>query len=323
MIAFLIFLLVVIIFLIIAVFFVTSDRSPIGRWVSLQGQQEYNYAYNLAMKSMPEPTYVYNVPTSFGTVRVYKWGSEDKTDICKPIVLLPGRSSGVPMWYLNINDFVNSRIVYAFDALGDAGMSVQTSPIKNSEEQSLWINEVLTELGLTKIHAVGHSFGGWLVANYASMFPERIESISLIEPVFTFQSIKPMIIIKSIPYNLKFLPKSWRQGLIKEIASTDNIDHLDPVARMIDAGTTNYIMKLPIPKQITKEQMQNWTFPVFLALAGKSPLHDSIKAIQVAKANVKNLKGKVWEYGTHSLPMEYSELIDEEIIDFMDKTELK
>ncbi|MBI4813637.1 MAG: alpha/beta hydrolase [Methanobacterium sp.] len=322
MIIFLIVVFAVIIVLIIAVFSVTSD-GPIGRWVSLEGQEEYNYAYNLAMKSMPEPTQVYNVLTSFGTVRVYKWGSEDKIDIGKPIVLLPGRSSGVPMWYLNINDFVNSRIVYAFDALGDAGMSVQTSPIKNSEEQALWINEVLTELRLTKIHAVGHSFGGWLVANYASMYPERIESISLIEPVFTFQSIKPILIIKSIPYNLKFLPKSWRQGLIKEISGTDNIDRLDPVARMIDDGTTNYIMKLPIPKQITKEQMQNWTFPVFLALAGKSPIHDSNKAIQVAKTNVKNLTGKVWEYGTHSLPMEYSKLIDEAIIDFIDEAELK
>jgi pimeloyl-ACP methyl ester carboxylesterase len=34
------------------------------------------------------------------------------------------------------------------------------------------------------VHLVGHSFGGWLAANYAVRDPERLASLSLLEPVF-------------------------------------------------------------------------------------------------------------------------------------------
>jgi hypothetical protein len=59
--------------------------------------------------------------------------------------------------------------------------------------------------------------------------------------------IKLIIILKSIPYNMRFLPKKWRQGLLKEISGSETIDTTDPVAKMIDDGANYYSSQLPMP----------------------------------------------------------------------------
>lgn len=42
--------------------------------------------------------------------------------------------------------------------------------------------DFLDALGLQKVHLVGHSFGGWLAAEFAVFYPERIKSLQLITP---------------------------------------------------------------------------------------------------------------------------------------------
>lgn len=42
--------------------------------------------------------------------------------------------------------------------------------------------ELLDTLGLKKVHIVGHSLGGWIAAEIAAYFPERLASLQLIAP---------------------------------------------------------------------------------------------------------------------------------------------
>lgn len=42
--------------------------------------------------------------------------------------------------------------------------------------------ELLDQLGIAKVHLVGHSFGGWIAAEIAAFFPERLASLQLIAP---------------------------------------------------------------------------------------------------------------------------------------------
>lgn len=42
--------------------------------------------------------------------------------------------------------------------------------------------DFLDALGLDRVHLVGHSFGGWIAAEFAVFFPERIKSLQLIAP---------------------------------------------------------------------------------------------------------------------------------------------
>ena len=79
-------------------------------------------------------------------MRVYIWdaGNAAVDRDSYPIVLLPGRSSGVPMWSANVSALIHSRQVIAFDALGDAGLSVQSAPLTSMGDQAAWIDQVVT-----------------------------------------------------------------------------------------------------------------------------------------------------------------------------------
>lgn len=296
-------------------------KQSVGKWTSLEKRERYVEAYRGAMMRLPKAEWL-RIKTSFGTVQAYCWESSTaghKT----PILLLPGKASGTPMWYANLSDFCQNRTVYALDALGDAGLSEQEQVIRNNLDQARWIAETLESLGLSQVHVIGHSFGGWLSANFASFYPHKVASLILLEPVFTFQMIKLSIILRSIPYNMRFLPKRWRRGLLKEISGSSVIDTTDPVVRMIDEGANSYVSGLPAPKMITTQQMHQWRFPVYAAFADNSTVHDSRKAMTVAEKNVEIVTARLWPNATHSLPMEYPKELDYEIIQFIEKNEIQ
>lgn len=299
---------------------VMYDPRKIGYWRSAEGQKAYEEAYAEAMSVLPPPTQTYDIPTTYGTVRVYEWMNQQNSSKT-PAVFLPGRSSGVPMWAVNLPAIAATRPVYAMDALGDAGLSKQTVALKDSADQAAWIDQVLSALQLESVHLIGHSFGGWAAANYASRYPKRVATLALLEPVFTFQGLNLDVYIKSIPASLPFLPKAWRDSFLQDIGGVTEIDLSDPTARMIAKGVEYYAAKLPVPEQITHEQLKRWDMPVFAAMASKSALHDGVAAVVVANENVAHVQAKLWANATHSLPMDVASELNVEIIDFMDANE--
>jgi pimeloyl-ACP methyl ester carboxylesterase len=136
------------------------------------------------MKRLPPPSRSLDIPTSYGAVRVYEWVTE-QTRSATPVILIPGYTSGVPMWENNLPDLVARRPVYAVDALGDCGMSAQTAAIKNAADQAAWLDQTIAQLDVAQVHVAGHSFGGWSAANYATRYPGKVASLSLLEPVLS------------------------------------------------------------------------------------------------------------------------------------------
>ena len=139
-----------------------------------------------AMRRFPTPPSVTaDIDTDFGAVRVYEWHTPETKD-SMPVVLIPGRSSGAPMWADNLAAFSSRHRVMAFDALGDAGLSVQAAPLADMADQAAWIHQVLARQAPRGAHIVGHSFGGATAAAYADHYPTEVRSLTLLEPVFTF-----------------------------------------------------------------------------------------------------------------------------------------
>lgn len=295
----------------------TEDARRLGRFRSPVGERSYKASYSEAMKLLPKPLRSLDVPTDYGTVRVYEFG--DHTHNGPPIVLLPGRSSGVPMWGLNLPDLANARTVYALDAIGDAGLSVQTRSLKDSSDQAKWLDQVFEYLQLDHIHLVGHSFGGWLAANYAIAHPERVATLSLLEPVFVFQGLRWQVYLKATLAILPFIPDSVRDRMLSDIGGGAKVDRNDPIARMIADASSFFMTRVPQPTRITADQLQSLPMPVYAAIGGKSAMHDPLAAATVAKT-IKNSQVKVWPNGTHSLPMEFTAEIDQAILEFIDNS---
>jgi hydrolase, alpha/beta domain protein len=282
-----------------------AGPAGVGHFRSAQDRQEYLGHYQQVMETMPASSRVEDVTTSYGTVRVYTWESDAGRD-SPPVVLLPGRASGAPMWAVNIPLLIQSRRVIAFDALGDAGMSVQSAPLTSADDQAAWVDEVLADVAPDGVHLVGHSFGGATAALYARIHPERVRSLTLLEAVFVFAyppaDIMGWTVVSSIPA----LPEGWRNKALERIGG-EKLSGTDPMELMIKAGAEKFDASLPTPSPLTDEQAEALTMPVYVAIAGRNSVAGGSKAVERAQKILPQASIQVWDNATHSLPMQEAE----------------
>ncbi len=299
---------------------VFSNDQSVGFFDNIEGKKKYMDAYAEVMAAMPAPTFIDDINTSWGTVRVYQWQNKEYSDRI-PVVLLPGHSSGSPMWQANIAGFSQQHTVYAMDALGDAGKSVQTVPLTNIQDVADWISETLTGLGIQRAHMVGHSFGGGYAANFTLYHPEQVQTLTLLEPAFALNFPSFSILFWATVGSLDFLPESWRNVGLARISgeSPADVASEDPMARMISAASSFYTASLPTPQTLTTADLANLNMPVYVALAEQSPLTGA-KAAENARL-IPHATVKIWQNTTHSLPMEVADALAAELTQFWNDNE--
>ena len=96
---------------------IATAGPTVGHFTSGEGRNAYLAAYRESLAEGPEPDEVLDVRTDYGVVRIYGYGGADPA--ADPLVLLPGRASGAPMWASTIDTFLASRPVYVVDLLGE------------------------------------------------------------------------------------------------------------------------------------------------------------------------------------------------------------
>lgn len=270
------------------------------------------------MAEMPEPDAQQDVRTDFGVVRVYRFdGAPSGLD---PLVLLPGRASASPVWADNLPALLEIGDVYTLDLLGEPGRSVQERPIEDDAEQAEWLHQTLAELPDTAFHLVGLSIGGWTAANLSVRRPELLRSVTLIDPVFVFDGMPLRTVVRSIPASLPWLPRSWRDSFNSWTAGGAPVEDV-PVARMIEAGMQHYRLRLPQPRRIPEDALQDLELPVLAIIAGESVMHDADRAVEVAERTLD--QGVVREYPTasHAIIGEHPADVTEDIAGFLDDVE--
>lgn len=286
----------------------------IGTFRSDEAQGAYVSAYTQAMSEMDSPTRTLDIATEYGSVRAYVWANDAAPE--PPVLLLPGRSSGVPMWQENLPDLLPHRSVIAIDALGDAGLSVQTQPLKSLTDQAAWVDQTLSALGVERAHVVGHSFGGATAAAYAVHFPGRTASLALLEPVFTLAwppvSTFLWTTVASLP-----VPQLWRDQALARIGGVElsDIRKRTPLSDMIAAASKGYRASLPMPRLLTDEQFTVLTMPIYLAIAESSSLAGGARAARRGRL-IPHAQVEVWPDTTHSLPMQVHEALAERLLTF-------
>lgn len=298
----------------------------VGHFRSADGRATYVAAYSELLDDLPTPSEVHDVVTDWGTVRVYEWvpratdaGTEDDAtttaaEAARPVVLVPGRASGVPMWADNLPALATERRVLAFDTLGDAGLSVQSVPLASFADQAGWIDQVLGDLAPDGVHLVGHSFGGATAATYARQHPGSVRSLTLLEPVFTFSLPSARLLAWTMVSSLPALPEGLRQTALTRVGG-ERYDPDDPMARMIAAGSEHFAAALPQPAVLTDDQLAALTMPVSVAIAGRDSLAGGGAAAEAASA-LPDVQVTVWPDTTHSLPMQAADELNPAMLDF-------
>ena len=158
----------------------TADPQ-VGHWRTQEARSAYERAYRDVLAGLPAPDVTREVKTDYGIVHALVWNGPD--DAGAPVLLMPGRSSGAPMWAENLPSWIGQRTVIALDPIGDAGLSAQSMPLGEPADQGAWVSQAIDGLGMNTVHVVGHSFGGATATELALAHPEQVASLTLVEPI--------------------------------------------------------------------------------------------------------------------------------------------
>ena len=289
----------------------------VGRWRSESARAHFARVYDQALAVLPPIAEIRDVPTTFGTVRVYRFDGGPG----RPVMLLPGRNASTPMWAENLPGLLAHRTVYCVDLLGEPGMSVQDAPLSGADDQSRWLEEVLSGLGLDSVHLMGVSFGGWSAVNHAVRHPGRVASLALLDPVLTFAPIPLPTMLAFIPMGLPGVPGALRRRILRWISGGADVEESEPVFVLIDAGTADFELHQPAPTLFSPAQLRGLQVPVLAIIAGRSVIHDARRAASTARKLLRHGQVEVWDGASHALTGVYPDRIAARAVRFWDDTD--
>ncbi|MFI6183808.1 alpha/beta fold hydrolase [Nonomuraea sp. NPDC051191] len=289
----------------------------LGHFRDASAFARYRTAYDQAMARLPEPDLIQDVATQFGTVRVHRFGAGDGV----PLLLLPGRTASTPMWEANLAGLVAHRPVYAIDLLGEPGLSVQTRAFTTAADQASWLTELLDGLGLDRVHLFGVSIGGWSAFHLALNVPEKIASVSLLDPAVLFGRITWKVIVISLGSVVPFFPESWRRKLLSWISGGADASDDEPVANLISAGMRDFTAFLPPPTYPADDTVAGLDVPVLALIAGRSIIHDPRKAARRARRLLAKGVVELWPDASHAINGEFPERVNARVLTFVDEVD--
>jgi pimeloyl-ACP methyl ester carboxylesterase len=280
---------------------------PLGHFVNADAEQAFRNAYGaLCQQRWPTPPQQLNVKTRFGATHVFHWPGTGT-----PIVLLHGSGATSIMWHKAITGLAGHRL-FAVDTIGEPGRSVQRAPIRDPQDLATWLDEVLAGLELDQVHLVGASYGGWLALNQALRSPQRLATISLVEPV-GFQKVGARFFLWAIACGLASIaPAPIRRRAARWLRMSTVDDQ--QMVRMGMLSYRKYRPRLPKETSPSDDELRSITTPTLLLLGEKSQLHHARRVLARTRALMPALEAEIVPRAGHSLPVDQADVVSRKIL---------
>jgi len=273
-----------------------SDKSGFR---NAESRRRYLAVYDRVRALTPLPSATHDVQTEFGVVRVYQHGPDGGV----PLVLLHCFWATSAMWAEHIPALTGEFTVYTVDMLGQPGASVQTKPMSTANHCACCVNEVLDELSIDGVHLAGHSYGGWTAVQTAARMPDRLASVTLIEPSNTVARLSGTFWRNGA---LLLLPGAERkERIVKELLGRPAPGSvLDSVMQLVMAAGSEFAsFGTPFPRFASDSLLRSVGMPVQVLLAGNT-IHDSEEGIDRIRKVAPAWRYRLWRDASHMLPCE-------------------
>ena len=129
-----------------------------------KGQRAVQEYYQTFINDWPVAFEQLKLTTRFGETHLLTCG--DKA--LPPLLLMHGAMANATAWFLDIEEWSKHFRIYAIDMIGEPGLSAQVRLPMNTDDYTLWLDDVMQAAGLSEAAVVGESLGGWLALDYAS-----------------------------------------------------------------------------------------------------------------------------------------------------------
>jgi pimeloyl-ACP methyl ester carboxylesterase len=284
----------------------TPDR--ISAFTSERARTKFLAAYDRTLDRLwPADRISLDVPTTFGTTRVYQTGPQDGV----PVVLLPGAGGNALMWHRYVRRLSRDRRVLAIDPVGEPGASTQDKPMTDVAQ---WLSEVLAGLKAERAHLVGCSYGGWIALRHAMRAPDHLATLTLLDPA-GFGKVGAKFLAWVIVGGLAGLaPRPLRHRAARWLHNTTLLD--DDIMGMA-VVTAGFRRRLPVPPPHTDEELTAVGTPALILLGERSQLYDASLVAQRIRAVLPSADVQVIPGAGHDLPMHSPDALAERVIAFM------
>jgi pimeloyl-ACP methyl ester carboxylesterase len=272
------------------------------------GQAGYFTAYDAVLAQWPVAVESVDLPSPYGTTHVNVCGPRDR----KPLVLLHGGGATSAVWFANVGELSRTHRVYAVDAIGDAGRSVNDGRQVDGLAGFMdWLDGLFSALDLHRASLCGHSYGGWLALNYALHAPQRVRRLALLDPTDCFAGLRLSYRLHAVPTFARPSPGRTRAFIEWETAGT----RVDPAwLELLCRGSEFPGAKIVIARRPASDRLRASTVPTLLLLAEKSRAHD----IGKVSANARELMPHIVHatlpgVSHHAVPTERPEQLNREL----------
>jgi pimeloyl-ACP methyl ester carboxylesterase len=224
------------------------------------------------------------------------------------------------MWYPNTPALSTERPVYAIDTPGDPGRSVHRAPIHEPERAAQWLDETLAGLGLDRVHLLGSSYGGWLVLNQAYHAPERLASVTLLDPGGLEKVGLRFFVWIFASLFATFAPKALRPRLASWLEQPVLV--VPELRTMIRTGVRAYRIRRPVPQPLTDAELGAIRTPLYLVLGRRSLLVHPDRQVERVPRLIPGARAEIISRTGHGPQIDHAELTNRKMLDFMNAADL-
>ena len=297
--------------------------SPYHPFKTEQAKDEYLKLYDERAKKWPVMSTTKMVNTSYGQTFVRISGSESAA----PLVLMHGVGGNSLQWMPNVESLSKYYRVYAVDNVYDNGRSIPSKVMTNANDYVNWLGELYDELGLhDRINMVGLSYGGWITAQYALKFPNRLDKIVLLAPVGTVAQLSPGWIVRaiSVAIPLKLFSRNFVYWLAKDTVNSDEKgralieEHVDETFMAVRSFKGKQMVN---PSVLTDEELQSIKIPTLFMVGENEKIYSPHEVLERLNRVAPQIQTKLIVNAGHDLTMVKAKTVNRLIIEFINQSQ--
>ena len=244
-----------------------ASKGQPGSWVSDAAREKFMVAYERAFTLWPQPYEEFDIETATATTRVHAYRPNPDGE---PIVLLTAAGFNASGWYPHVAALAKDGPVYGIDMPGDANPSVARALMTPPASCAAWLDELLAQLSDRPAHLVGMSYGGWVAMNQAIRAPERVASITLLDPAGLTKLDARFWLWLTVSGLACMTPMPLRRRLARWL---DSPNMLEPeLVTLMWAGIRGYRAEPKFPGVLTDDELRAISVPALLITGARSAL---------------------------------------------------
>lgn len=262
----------------------------------------FENAYDAVVEQWGVPVRRTVVDGALARTSVLTCGDDD----APPLLCLPGGGCTAAAWFAQAASLSQRYRVIAPDLPGDSGGSERLA-FRSRDDWPAWVDEVLDGVEARSASVLAHSYGAQIAVAHALVRPDRVESLTLLDPTSVFAGMRLGTVARALPHMAA--PSASRQ---RAFAGWETDGHWPPTpefGRLADAFADGPRPKYAAPRRPSAaalDALEALPGGVTVVFALRSRYHDGASLARSVAERYPWMNVSTLPVSHHELPFAYT-----------------